>query len=73
MKRVYKDKRWFTKKTDKPTVKRESNAAFVLYRLNKDVRLVLLLKNRSEQLCSMPWKVRETVAFWANRFVGVLS
>ena len=33
----------------------------------------MLLRGRSGQLCSVPWRERGTVLSWANRFVGVPS
>ena len=46
-----------------------SNAGFVPPPVYIAFRLFVLLKRRSGQVCSMPWRVRGTVGSWANRFV----
>ena len=54
-----------------PLINRGSNAGFVPPPVYMAFRLFVLLKKRSGQVCSMPWRVRGSVVSWANRFVGV--
>ena len=57
---------------DKPLVNRWSTAGFVPPPVYIGFPLFVLAKRRSEQLFTVPWRARETVAFWADRNVGTL-
>ena len=88
MKKVYKDKNatvhWSAARNEErvssrgyavyqPLVKRGSNADNFPQTLYMVFRLFVLLKGRSGQVCSMPWRVRGTGVSWADRSVGVPS
>ena len=58
---------------DKPLINRGSTAGFVPPTVYIGTPLIVLPKNCSEKLSSMPWKARKTVVSCANKPVGVPS
>ena len=54
-----------------PLINRWSNVVFVSPSVDIGFRLLVLLKIRSGQVCTVPWKVRGTGVSWAKRSVGV--